>query len=106
MQGGCKESPRRVRGGCKENARRVQGGCGEVIKHLEGSLVRHVSKKEEKKKSYNGRWGKGKRKKTRGKEEEVDLTRSGPKARRIFEQMKRRTYSIPCKQKIYFSKAH
>ena len=68
--------------GCEEVARRVQGGgrgCGEAIRHRECPWGHQ---EEETRRHLRWAMGEGRRKKASGKEE-VDLTRSGPKARRI-----------------------
>ena len=81
------------RGGRKVAARWPRGGCKEGARHHESSAAVKLctwrapwetyQKKKRRKEILRPPRGKGKRMKTRGKEEEVDLTRSGPKARRI-----------------------
>ena len=67
----------RARGGCES----LRGWLGEVIRHFKGSPGKHIKRRKEEEDLTTGE---GKRKKARGKEEEVDLTRSGPKARRTY----------------------
>ena len=81
MQGGCGEGARRVQGGGREGARRVQGGCKEGARRVQGGCEEGVSMGR--KESGSGQVPLEDIKKKRLKKTSTDLTRSGPKARRI-----------------------